>query len=167
MPEINQSRISAASARAASAAGWPKAALRALPFTLALWVAPWGVLPCFVALAAPESIQIIRPLETSQEVYLENDDGLLIVPGGRMFMFRVEISALNPLLEVRINGRRHSSPRTTWTFIKLPQFLKRGKNRILVEARTGSGRASQEFIIELRGLPGFHPRSSKHPKPAS
>jgi hypothetical protein len=131
------------------------------------------LLPCIAVMAAPESIQIIRPVETSQEVYLENDDGLLIVPGGRMLIFEVEISALNPLIEVRINGRRHSSPRTRWTFIKLPQFLKRGKNRILVEARTGSGRASQEFIIELRGLPGFRPKSPRSPegskpaKPAS
>ena len=113
------------------------------------------------ALAAPESIQIVRPLDASKEVYLETDDGLLIVPGGRMFLFQVEISALNPWLEVRINGRTHSTPRTKWTFIKLTRFLHRGKNRIVVEARTGSGKARQEFIIELRALPGFGPKPDK------
>ena len=126
-------------------------------YALALCLA----LPSAAVFAAPESIQIVRPLDASREVYLENDDGLLIVPGGRMFLFQVEISALNPILEVRINGRTHSTPRTKWTFIKRTQLLRRGKNRIAVEARTRFGKARQEFVIELRGLPGFGPKADK------
>lgn len=107
------------------------------------------------ALAQRENILIFRPLDANREIYVENEDGLLIVPGGRMFMFEVEISAFSPLLEVRINGRRSATPGITWALLKTPQFLRPGKNRIVVEAATRSDHVSRVFIIELRRLPGF------------
>lgn len=151
------------------AAGQPPPFARAV-LAYSLWISLCALcLTSGVALAqqAPavgEGIQIFQPLNANQEVYLATDDGLLIVPGGRMFMFQVEISAMEPLLEVRINGRLYSTPQTTWTFIKLPHFLHPGKNRIFVEARTRTGRVRRGFVIELRGLPGFQKSS---PAPAS
>jgi hypothetical protein len=121
----------------------------------------WALLLCCAlfpasALAQRENILIFRPLDANREIFVENEDGLLIVPGGRVFLFEVEISAFAPLLELRINGRRSGTPGNTWALLKTPQFLHPGKNRIVVEAATRSDRVSREFIIELRRLPGFH-----------
>ncbi len=131
---------------------------------LALWAL---VVICVLfpasAIAQRENILIFRPLDANREIYTENEDGLLIVSGGRVFMFEVEISAFAPLLEVRINGRRSDTPGNTWALLKTPQFLHPGKNRIVVEAATRSDRVSREFIIELRRLPGFHKGESPAP----
>ena len=102
-------------------------------------------------------ILIFRPLDNNQEVYLEHEDNLLVVPGGRVFLFQVEISAFSPLRGVWINGRRQRTGPGTWMLLETPQFLRPGINDIVVEARTGSGRHSRNFRVELRLLPGFAP----------
>ncbi|MCZ6558370.1 MAG: hypothetical protein O7A69_11420 [SAR324 cluster bacterium] len=103
-------------------------------------------------------ILIFRPLDNNEKVLVEGEDQLLVVPGGRMFMFQVEISAFAPVVEVRINGRVQRVPRNTFILLKQPQFLRYGMNSIVVEAFTRFARSRREFRIELKTLPGF----SKH-----
>lgn len=112
--------------------------------------------PMVAGAASEESILIFRPLEDNREIYFSNEDELLAVPGGRMFLFQVEISAFSPLLEVRVNGRVYAQPQSTWVLLKMPQYLRPGKNRIVVEARTGRELTTREFVVELKRLPGFN-----------
>ncbi len=115
----------------------------------------WGVADMLPGAAAAQSLLIIRPLDNAAAVFYEDDPSLLIVPGGRMYRFRVEITAFSPLLEVRINGTRERTPRKTWAVLEKVLLLRFGENRIRVDARSQTEEASKEFVIELKPLPGF------------
>jgi hypothetical protein len=113
-----------------------------------------------------QEILILRPLDHAAEVVRAEE--LLEVPGapvvlrdarfarvtrgGLMYEFIVEVSAFQPIREVRINGEVVERPNGTWTRIAHPMFLDPGANTVQVEAITDSQKASRSFPIRLAAV---------------
>jgi hypothetical protein len=113
-----------------------------------------------------QEILILRPLDHAAEVVrpeemLEVPGGPVVLRdarfarvtrGGLMYEFIVEVSAFQPIREVRINGQVVEHPNSTWTRIARPLFLDPGLNAIEVEAVTDSQKAKRSFPIRLAAV---------------
>jgi len=72
-----------------------------------------------------------------------------VTRGGLLYEFVVEVSAFQPIRDVRINGQSVKHPHSTWTRIEYPLFLVPGLNTIRVEAVTDSQKAERAFPIRM------------------
>ena len=97
---------------------------------------------------------ISRPHGTDQAEFDYNDDNLLIVPGGRVFVLYLDFRAFSPIEEVLINGLRQTVPKITRYTLRKTHFLKPGKNEIVVTAAIKDRTVSKTFEILLHKPPG-------------
>lgn len=114
-------------------------------FKIGLWPAlllVWLALPPAGAWAAfNQDILIFRPLHNSRRVATAAD-----------VLFEVEVSAFDPIVEVKINGRRQRFSPATWVALRTTVRLRPGENKFRVEAATKTEKAVREFRIRLEGL---------------
>jgi len=132
-----------------------------------------------------QEILILRPLDRSEETVRAED--LLEVPGGPvvlrdarfarvtrgglMYEFVVEVSAFQPIRDIRINGHSVKHPHSTWSRIEYPLYLVPGLNTVRVEAVTDSQKAARSFSIwmaaaRLPGSPVVYPERRQAPAAA-
>ncbi|MEE8396698.1 MAG: hypothetical protein V3S29_11630, partial [bacterium] len=114
-------------------------------FKIGLWPAlllVWLALPPAGAWAAfNQDILIFRPLHNSRRAVTTAD-----------MLFEVEVSAFDPIVEVKINGRRQRLSPATWVAIRTTVRLRPGENKFRVEAATKTEKAVREFRIRLEGF---------------